>query len=279
MGRLVGESWEESLMQRRITGLSALALLAFSGSSVHADLVNYWPFNEGSGTTAEDVVGPNDGSLVNNPVWTTDAAPTANANPYSLYFDGNASAGYVNFGDIGQTTPATISMWIKPIDYDGDTRLYSQVGSVDVSAGGAVRIPDVNTVQVWNGGAWVNVGNGTPVTTGAWHHVAFVFDTPDLPLYPLGRVTLYLNGVPQATGNADFDFSGANRQLAIGATFYNTYGSYFNGRIDDVSVWNEVLDGASVALLAEGASPLSLVPEPASMALLAAGGLVALRRR
>ena len=48
-------------------------------------------------------------------------------------------------------------MWIKPIAYTGDTRLYSQVGSVDVSAGGAVRIPDINTVQVWNGQSWITL--------------------------------------------------------------------------------------------------------------------------
>ncbi|MFB6189868.1 MAG: sugar-binding domain-containing protein, partial [Halapricum sp.] len=46
------------------------------------DLVGFWPFEEGSGTTTEDHAGDSDGTLVGDPTWTTGAVGSA------LTFDG-----------------------------------------------------------------------------------------------------------------------------------------------------------------------------------------------
>jgi hypothetical protein len=65
----------------------------------------------------------------------------------------------------------------------------------------------------------------------------------------------------------------------LGAKYVNAYGNNYLGLIDDLSIWNEALAPASISQLANGASPTSLIPEPASMALLAAGAVLMLRRR
>jgi hypothetical protein len=264
-------------MHRYITGLSAVALLAFSGSSVHAALVGYWPFNEGAGTTTEDVAGSNDGAFVNlaSGAWdTANFAPVA-GNTASIEF-GNATdgaTGYVDVGDLGVSGTGTISLWVNADNTSGDRRIYGQIGSVNTSTPGAASLGVFGdtSVYVWSGAAWQSVSPPSPIATGSWHHLAFV--------YQGGTVSFYVDGNFQGANTSGFDFSGADGRLGIGARYYDTYGNAFDGRIDDVSVWNEALSVEQIGLLAEGVSALSLVPEPASLALLGAGGLLALRRR
>ena len=43
-------------------------VLGLAGS-VSGDLVAHWPLDEGSGTTAYDSAGSNDGTLMQGPVW------------------------------------------------------------------------------------------------------------------------------------------------------------------------------------------------------------------
>ncbi len=40
----------------------------------YTDLLNYWRFDEGSGTTTHDQVGGKDGTLQNNPAWVLSTA-------------------------------------------------------------------------------------------------------------------------------------------------------------------------------------------------------------
>ena len=53
------------------------------------------------------------------------------------------------------------------------------------------------------------------------------------------------------------------------------------GRIDDFAVWNTALSGQDIGRLAAGASPLSIIPEPAGglLALIGASLLGLIRRR
>lgn len=266
-------------MNWRVTGISAVALLVMGGSSLQAALIGYWPFNEGSGTDTDNVVGPIDATFVNltSGAWSTgpgNVAPVA-GNTASIEFGNaaNGSTGYVDLGNIGVSGDATVSMWIKADSVFGDKRLYSQVGSANATLPGAASMDSLGggAVAVWDGGNWKDVSGYGPVPEGSWHHLAFVFNA--------GSVAFYVDGDLEGTNTSAFDFNGNDRRMAIGARYLDTYGFPFDGRIDDVSVWNEALSEAQVDLLAAGASPLSLVPEPASLALLAVGGLALLRRR
>ncbi|MCS7305381.1 MAG: PEP-CTERM sorting domain-containing protein, partial [Thermoguttaceae bacterium] len=74
--------------------------------------------------------------------------------------------------------------------------------------------------------------------------------------------------------------------FAIGATnFYNFPNNleFFKGLIDEVAIYNHALTADEIRALAAGVSPLSVVPEPASLGLAAVGlaslALLAYRRR
>jgi hypothetical protein len=71
-----------------------------------SNLIAHWKFDEGSGGTAYDSVGDNDGTLVNGPVWTSGRIGGA------LSFDGVDD--YVNISSFSMPQDSfTIQMWIK----------------------------------------------------------------------------------------------------------------------------------------------------------------------
>jgi hypothetical protein len=68
-----------------------LVVPALFGFDYHASaaLTHYWAFEAGSGATAVDSVGGNNGTLVNSPVWSTDVP--GNGSTYSLSFNATSS--------------------------------------------------------------------------------------------------------------------------------------------------------------------------------------------
>ena len=79
----------------RVIVLSAVLCIFAPGQSAWAaiedGLISYWPFDEGSGTIAEDAVGDNDGTINGGAAWVTGKFGTA------LSFDG-ADGGQENHG-------------------------------------------------------------------------------------------------------------------------------------------------------------------------------------
>jgi hypothetical protein len=104
-----------------------------------------------------------------------------------------------------------------------------------------------------------------------WHHYAGTFDAAS------GALKLYIDGQLRAqddigesltlTGSADptyigFDDAGTNR--------------YFNGQLDEAAIYGSVLTDSQ---LAEHYLASEVIPEPATLCVLALGGLAVLRRR
>ncbi len=85
-------------------------------------LVSYWQFNEGSGTTANDLVGGNNGTLTNGPTWVTSEAPVGK---YGTY-DGTTSGDTT--GQSGSTVTGSITSTVDSLDFLG---LYSYGSPTD----------------------------------------------------------------------------------------------------------------------------------------------------
>jgi hypothetical protein len=261
---------------KRLAVVLALSILV-SSSATHAALKGYWAFDEGSGTTTADSTATySDANFTNLTAGAWSSDTHAGGDPYSIEF-GNATNGlngYVNLGNLGLTGPATVSLWVKADALSDNDRLYSQADGTP-NASGAINVSqgsDNGPVRVWDGGNWQTIAPANSISVNAWHHLAFVYGSDT-------TLTIYIDGVAQTpfgTGVA-FDFSAAS--MGIGARFVDTYGQTFNGLIDDVSIWNEALSSTKISQLAAGASPLTVAPEPASLALVAAGGLLLIRRR
>ncbi len=250
-----------SKIQLAVVVMTTVLELAGLGQVRAAQLVQYWPFNEGSGGTATNAVaGGNTAQLVGEDpsvAWSSDVPSQLKYSTRSVSLDG--TNGYFNLGNLHLTGSATVSLWAKPANFDaGDIRLFSQVPYASPYAG-TVRIDPFTSgdIQVNDNGPWRNLGTASLFPAGSWTHLAFVFDA--------GVAQLYINGVPSSQpvyAFSGFDFSAAGFGLGarfdVGGAIGGPYGNAYPGLFDDVSVWNGPLSSNSIALLANGTSPQAI---------------------
>lgn len=99
-------------------------------------------------------------------------------------------------------------------------------------------------------GAGRTVAATNQVTTGVWYHVAAT-------ALNNGRIALYVNGAASATGpTVGTMWTGGDRWQF--GTDSGATANFFQGRLDEVGIWQGVLDAGSIARLAGGARPVEL---------------------
>jgi hypothetical protein len=198
------------------------------------NIVGHWKFEKGTGTTAYDSAGDNDGTIYGQPNWVDGMVDT-----YALALDGDGNyvgCGATNISEYGgQDGAVTISAWVKPEDvskYNCATRYFGGVHyfSAGTTVSGRLRtmVRDVNSnVNYWP------ISSGT-IEADTWTHIVFILD---------GGVgyKFYING------ELDVETSNTN----LGLYNYSTTSSYigkgfdssssFEGGIDDVRIFNRVL--------------------------------------
>jgi len=228
-----------------------IALLLFLAAPVSAAEIGHWPFDEGSGTTAGDAVGSNDGTLNASqgagviPAWATGKFGSA------LYFDGISSN--VDCGSDSSLKPAsavTVSAWIKTDYYVYYGQIAGYATDTGASESGyAILTEDVGYIGAWltgaSGDGWYLWTLDVPAYPNVdWVHVVLTYD---------GTTSiLYVNADPKATsnhsGNIDYDHVG---NFLIGV-YDDPIGSYwfpYAGLIDEVAVWDRALDQTEVTFL------------------------------
>jgi hypothetical protein len=249
------------------------------------DLLAYWGFEEGVGSTTADQVGPNTGVFHGTEgtdiIWSTSTNPILGHSNYALRFNGTGDkGGWVDVGNVVGLDAATaagsfsISLWMKGGNYDKDfpspiskrDTLSTMDWQLFINNNSAEQNPDLKLrFTIGSGHPQQNLLHNTPPTSdeSTWHHVAI---TKDGTLY-----TMYLDGVP-ATRNETKVIDGGDRVI-IGAlqpsADHNNLWQFFNGYIDDVAIWKSALSQAEINELLSGISPKSestnCIPEPASL--------------
>jgi len=131
----------------------------------------------------------------------------------------------------------TIEYWVKTTMTSlTGSQWYGGNGIVDAEVGGSTS--DFGT-SLLNGKIAFGIGNPdvtiqstTTVNNGAWYHVAATWDGTT------GAMTLYINGVLEATGSGATGTRSAPPGIRIGSI--QTAIQYFAGSIDEVRIWNSV---------------------------------------
>ena len=179
---------------------------------------------------------------------------TLNNLNYVLDFDGTNDHAYVANSSDFEPDNFTVQAWINLDAFESEDCFvyrhktwfigFSRSGT---KIEGGVRDDD---------GDWLYpISTTTPSAGGGWYHVVLVFNgTGSSTEYAY----LYINGSLEDTeSNSNHDLNSQSNYVSVGAK--NNSGSisnYFNGQIDEVAFWNEVLTASEVTALYNSGTPL-----------------------
>ncbi len=180
----------------------------------------------------------NHGTSVGNPVYDADAPTAANA-PYALQF--NATNKYVTVQNFDLNT-FTFAAWVRPDAYTADAGPPLIFGGVNAGTWGVGFNEGGFTNQFFLTKIGVSAAHSDyALADHDWHHIAVTYNGADAVFYVDG---LYDSTV--AGYNATFDGGG---DYSIGGR--GAVGDHLNGAVDDVRIYNYVLTGSDILLLAE----------------------------
>ena len=196
-----------------------------------ADAVSIWRFEESSGTTAVDLKGVNNGTLVGGV--TRDPSGKFGS---ALSFDGTNDlvTTTLNIDQSNGVNGVTMEAWVYPTSLSPGRH---HVISTDNGGSDWSILRDAGTWYVFNGTAAVSTL--TSVTLNQWQHVAAVFSGTS--------VRFYKDGAEVTLAGLGFDTSDSN--VTIGRS--GTAAEYFVGRIDEAAVYTRAVSAGEIALHAQ----------------------------
>ena len=213
-------------------------------------LVAAYNFQEGSGTTVQDASGQGNHGTLSNVSWTTNGQ-FGNA----LSFNGSNS--WVTVADknsLDLTNGMTLEAWVYPTTKMSGWRnvlLKERTGGL---AYGLYANSDTNTpvASINISGNDENLPGVSALTANAWTHLAATYDG--------ATERLYVNGVQVAKQAQTGNMTGSSGALRIGGN--SIWGEYFQGRIDEVRIYNRALSATEIQADMTSLPPTRLVGDP-----------------
>lgn len=191
----------------------------------NSGLVGYWSFNEGGGLAASDSGGGGNNATVNGATWTDGRRGKA------LSFNGASS--YVSSPTISIANTITASAWVYSTNFSQNGFV---IGKNNVNEQWELFFEA--TLLRWRGGAPITDTTYCNIPTNSqWHHIAATQSGTD--------ASLYIDGVLCDTGTVTAIANGSGT-IDIGR--FNG-GYYFNGKIDDVRLYNRALSAVEILAL------------------------------
>jgi hypothetical protein len=217
-------------------------------ASSSSGLVACYRFNEGSGTTANDLVSSNNATLTNGPTWSSVViAPLSSsiAPGNGLDFNGSNNqivTSYSSALDFSNGNNLTIEAWVKPNTVSGAQNivLKGDYGYGLILAG--------DKLKFWNAADYVASPISTVgVTANVWQHVAAVVTDEGSSL----SVQFYIDGIPASSAITYSQASvnngnTANLGLYIGVQGFGCACNWFNGSMDELRVWKSARTQAEI---------------------------------
>ncbi len=203
-----------------------------------ATLRGHWGFNDGSGfVCVDDSIYGSDGIKYDM----DDSAWVAGKVGSALYFDGGEGRVEVNgYYGIGGGTSRTVCAWIRT---NTPGRVIIAWGLAAAGNRWTMAVDSAGHLRQEVGGGAI-VGS-TPVSDGAWHHVAVVLEKDGTP--NINEVKLYVDGLPDEPSS-----NGSDRAIDTLADPDVTIGQYlgarfFQGTIDEVRIYDRALTDEEIA--------------------------------
>ncbi len=224
---------------RPLSAAEITTLYNWHVSPPSSGLIDWWKFDESSGTVATDSAGGNTGTILNGPTFTS-AGKLAGA----VTFDGSTQ--YVSVGNPAslQLSTATLSAWIKTSNAGTSYRAI-------VAKGNAwdMYLKD-NIFMIYDPGAAADRSTGINLADNAWHHVAVAFNSG-----VASGTTLYIDGVLKLTTTLTVGNQTQSFNIASGGGIQD-----FAGTIDDVRIYNRILSADEVYGIYRTSSPVCSSP-------------------
>ncbi len=205
---------------------TATGVTIFTSNVGPPGLIAAYSFSEGAGTTVADVSGHGNTGTISGATWTT-LGRFGNA----LAFNGTSSMVTINESSwLDLTSGLTLEAWVYPTAPALDYRdiIYKEVDRYYLEAGSERSTPVFGgTFTSGN----TNIYAPATLPTNTWTHLAATFDG--------STMTLYVNGVQVASQAQTTPLTTSTGALHIGGD--PIFGQFFNGRIDEVRVYNRAL--------------------------------------
>ena len=234
--RWVFQSWSDGgAAQHSIVtpaGAASYTVTFAQGSPIPAGLMAAFAFDEAAGTTVNDASGRNHAGMISGATW------AAGRYGLALAFDGvDDSVSIADSPDLDLTTGMTLEAWIYPTAYNGwEQILLKEASGVEAYALYGRSGAAGPTGSIARNGAATLVSTPTNLPLSSWSHVASTYDGAALRLYVNGAL------VSSVAISGPIDVSAG--PLKIGGN--SIFAEWFNGRIDDVRVYNRALTQAEI---------------------------------
>jgi hypothetical protein len=221
------------------------------------DLVGYWQFDEGSGTTTIDrSLNGYTGTLNGGTTWTDGVYGSA------VRFDGSDAYVGTDQSLLNGLEGFTLAGWISASNVDVYSSLFGQNDLIEFG----FTSENGGQLGTWMAGnQWQFVGADYDFPYPSWHHVALTGDSSGVVIYIDGEVAASDTGAV-SSGTSGFPFN-------IGGYVFNSDQSQtLEGEIDEVFVLSRALSQQEIQSLMQGIGeyPYALAPDPADGALYSA---------
>ena len=250
--------------RRRLAGLARPAFQSWlPGARIApATPISRLAFDQVSGDTTPDAVGPVPAQLKDGPALERDGIATT-----AMRFSGDNAVVHPGVRAFGRTDPFSVSLRLKPtVGQDRAVVLHQSRAWTDAGSRGFELTldherPFFGLIHFWPGNA-VAVRSRTPLPLGAWSRLVITYDGSSRA----GGIRLFLNGVPLASDVVrdrlfkDITYDKARGDnvteqppFTVGARFRDS--GFKNGLIDDLQIFDVELTEAEVLAMEHRAAP------------------------
>lgn len=205
-----------------------------TGGTSSNGLVAAYGFEETAGTTVFDASGAGNNGTISN-------AARTNVGRFGRALSFNGTNAWVTAKDAASldlSKAMTVEAWVNPaVSLSGWASIVAKEASgtnaVELMANTGSNQPGIGLST----SKWWELPGGTSLPANTWKHLAATYDGATLKMY--------VDGTQVAQGAVTGGIQVTDGVLRIGGN--SVWGEYFNGRIDEVRVYNRALSQAEIA--------------------------------